>query len=75
MLYLILDQKVTRKLVRHWVMDEEENPVFISGSVEECLEYLEEQGVKKVKALAGRTECVILIVRKLTREEVQSWPR
>lgn len=73
MLYLAADKLVTEKLRRHWLLDEEENVVYVSGSLEECLEYLVENGQNSVRALIGLTECDIIIGKKLSEEEAESW--
>lgn len=73
--YLVSDVLVTEKQRRHWILDEQENMVFNSASLEDCLTALVERGVNKVKALVGHTEVEIFIKKKLTKREVKRWLR
>lgn len=72
---LVCDILVTEKLRRHWILDQNQNMIYNSGSLEACLTALTELGVGEVKALVGNTEVTILIHRKLTRKEVELWQR
>ena len=73
--YLVSDVLVTEKQRRHWILDEQENMVFNSGSLEDCLTALTERGVNQVKALIGHTEVEIFIKKKLSKREVKRWLR
>lgn len=73
--YLVSDVLVTEKQRRHWILDEHENMVYNSASLEDCLTALTERGVDQVKALVGHTEVEIKILRKLSKREVKRWLR
>lgn len=71
--YLVSDVLVTERQRLHWILDEHENIIFNSASLEDCITALTERGINQVKALIGRTEVEIKVLRNLSRREVKSW--